>query len=79
MDVEVVGLGVWCDHVTEDQRREDLAGSAWPPEEVEEAFHFCVEEFATLSDGRRLALIDDRGWSSSMGREDLQPTTRGPT
>ncbi|WP_248827617.1 hypothetical protein [Frankia sp. Mgl5] len=26
--------------------------------------HFRVEEFATLSDGRRLTLTDDRGWSS---------------
>lgn len=28
------------------------------------AEQFRVEEFATLSDGRRLTLSDDRGWSS---------------
>ncbi len=28
--------------------------------------HFRVEEFATLSDGRRLVLSTDRGWGGSM-------------
>src|SRR5919202_6059849 len=30
--------------------------------------HFRIEEFATLSDGRRLVLTDDRGWGSSGPR-----------
>jgi hypothetical protein len=70
--VEVMGLGAWCDILTEDEYRDELAGSAWPPEEVEqsletfrEVLHFRVDEFATLSDGRRLTLAD-RGWSSRV-------------
>ncbi len=62
MGVRVVGVGAWCD--TE-------AGLPWSPVDVDqslEAFkqtlHFRVEEFATLSDGRRLTLTDDRGWST---------------
>lgn len=38
------------------------------PQEVEmyqRDAHFRVEEFATLSDGRRVTLSQDRGWSSS--------------
>jgi hypothetical protein len=62
--VEVVGLGAWCDNLTEDEYREELAGSAWPPEVMDQsletftqALHFRVEQFATLSDGRRRARL----------------------
>ena len=37
-------------------------------ETFRQALHFRVEEFATLSDGRRLTLTDDRGWSSRGAR-----------
>lgn len=64
-------MGAWCDNLTEDEYREELAGSAWPPEVMDQsletftqALHFRVEQFATLSDGRRLTPTDDRGWSS---------------
>ncbi|ABW13372.1 hypothetical protein Franean1_3983 [Parafrankia sp. EAN1pec] len=68
MGVEVVGVGAWCDT---DEPRDGVAGSTWSSEQVEQplgassqTLHFRVEEFATLSDGRRLTLTDDRGWSS---------------
>ena len=109
MRTKVVGLGAWCDYVTEDEFRktfadprvtakqveysvkDDRLGSRSPfpsivtadqVEQVEQAvkefrcgLHFRVEEFATLSDGRRLVLTDDRGWGSSgprgVGRDGL--------
>lgn len=64
MGAEVVGLGAWCDNLTEDEYREELAGTAWPPEVMDQsletftqALHFRVEQFATLSDGRRRAQL----------------------
>lgn len=52
----VVGLGAWCDVVAE-------PGSG---------LHFRVQEFATLADGRRLTLHDERGFSmGSSTSEDL--------
>ncbi len=35
-------------------------------ENFRRGLHFHVEEFATLSDGRRLVLSNDRGWGQSM-------------
>jgi len=46
-----VGLGAWCDL---DSPAEDAGGS-----------HFKVREFALLSDGREVTLLDDRGWTIS--------------
>jgi hypothetical protein len=87
----VVGLGAWCDYVTETEERDRLRRmvplhvvprpnseprpAAWAPlneEAVEEAIenfrrglHFRVQEFAELSDGRRITLHDERGYSTS--------------
>ncbi len=58
-------MGAWCDT---DEPRDGLAGSSWSSEQSlgasSQTLHFRVEEFATLSDGRRLTLTNDRGWSS---------------
>ncbi|WP_157474713.1 hypothetical protein [Parafrankia sp. EUN1f] len=51
MNATVIGLGAWCDYVPESDPR---------------VLRFQVEEFAVLSDGRRLTLTADRGWSSSL-------------
>lgn len=45
----VVSLGVWCDYVDEHA--------------LDDTARFRVEEFATLSDDRRIQLSADRGWS----------------
>lgn len=106
MSTKVVGLGAWCDYVTEEEYRQYLtkpappeylakpAPSAEQPEQsveddrngpgwsdlsrltadqIEEAIenfkrglNFRVEEFATLSDGHRLLLANDRGWGGTM-------------
>jgi hypothetical protein len=39
--VAIVGLGAWCDFVTEDEYRQRLVRDGWPPDEVEN----LVEEF----------------------------------
>ncbi|WP_152991237.1 hypothetical protein [Frankia sp. R43] len=57
MNATVTGLGAWCDYVPENDPR---------------VLRFQVEEFAVLSDGRRLTLTADRGWSSSLAGS---PTT----
>ena len=68
--VTVVGLGAWCDFVTEDEYRDRLVGEGWPTDEVEnlvgdfrQGVSFVVHEFADLADGRRLTLREDRGFS----------------
>jgi hypothetical protein len=70
--VTVVGLGAWCDFVTEHQYRQRLVRDGWPAYEVEnliEDFNrgvsFDVHEFAELADGRRLTLHEERGFSGS--------------
>ena len=80
----VVGLGAWCDVVTEDEYRERLVREGWPAGEVEnllEAFRqglsFGVHEFADLAGGRRLTLRDDRG--SRRRSEDQPRATIGAT
>jgi hypothetical protein len=52
--VRVVGLGAWCEYVSEDRR-----GAS-----------FRVQEFAVLADGPRLTLSNDRGFSSSTSHGD---------
>jgi len=52
VEIQVVGLGAWCDSVSSN------GADNW--------LRFRVEEFATLSDRRRLTLSDDRGWTSSI-------------
>ena len=52
--VAVVGLGAWCDL---DSPEEDSGGGA--------GTSFKVREFALLSDGREVTLLDDRGWTTS--------------
>lgn len=42
-----------------------VALGAWCDNVTEDGLQFRVEEFATLSDGRRLTLSADRGWSGS--------------
>lgn len=82
MELRVVGLGAWCDLVIVDEYHGRSAGAARQSggaaqslEMFRQALHFRVEEFATLSDGRRLTLTDDLGWSSKMsgGRVDDDP------
>jgi hypothetical protein len=72
--VTVVGLGAWCDFVTEDEYRERLVRDGWPAVAVEnllddfkQGLSFDVHEFAYLADGRRLTLRDDRGFTTSIG------------
>ena len=64
-------MGARCDLVTLDEYRAHLAGirldRASHDEAIEhfrEAASFRVSEFAELSDGRRLTLHDERGFSS---------------
>lgn len=73
--VTVVGFEAWCDYVTEDEYRDELARSSLPAHAVDEALmHFRkgasvrVQEFAALADGRRLALGDERGFSAKRLR-----------
>jgi hypothetical protein len=68
--MEVVGLGAWCDFVTEDEYRQRLVRDGWPADEVEtlvedfkRGVSFDVHEFAELADGRRLTLHTDRGFT----------------
>jgi hypothetical protein len=68
--VDVVGLGAWCDFVTEDEYRQRLVRDGWPADEVENLVEdfkrgvsFAVHEFAELADGRRLTLHTDRGFT----------------
>jgi hypothetical protein len=70
--VSVTGLGAWCDFVTEDEYRQRLVRDGWPAEEIEhlvEEFNlgvsFDVHEFAELTDGRRLTLHEERGFTTS--------------
>ena len=60
----VVALGAWCDLYS---AREDSGGGA--------GTSFKVREFALLSDGREVTLLDDRGWTTS-GRLDRIPITQ---
>lgn len=66
----VVGLGAWCDFVTEDEYRQRLVSDGWPADEVETLVEdfawgvsFVVHEFADLADGRRLTLHQERGFA----------------
>jgi hypothetical protein len=77
--VGVVGLGAWCDFVTEDEYRHRLVRNGWPAEEIEnlvEEFNlgvsFVVHEFAELADGRRLTLHVERGFTG------VTMASRGP-
>ena len=65
----VVGLGAWCDFVTEDEYRQRLVRDGWPADEVEnlvedfkKGVSIVVHEFAELADGRRLTLHEERGF-----------------
>jgi hypothetical protein len=78
--VTVIGLGAWCDYITEDEYRDGLSGSL-PPEYVAEALEhfrrggsFRVEEYAVLADGRRLTLNDDQ--SRTRGFSGIVSATR---
>ncbi len=70
--VAAVAMGAWCDYMTEDEHRDTPFAEKRPlgmteptPSPSMDTLHFRVEEFATLSDGRRVTLTNDRGWSSS--------------
>ena len=72
--VTVVGLGAWCDFVTDDEYRRQLVRDGWPAAEVEDlvgdferGVSFVVHEFAELADGRRLTLHEERGFTTSGG------------
>ena len=93
--MRVLGLGAWCDYVTEDEERDrlhqglsprysasegdsepQLGWAAINEQAIEDAIEhfgrklsFRVQEFAELSDGRRITLHDERGYSTS-GPED---------
>lgn len=54
ISVTVVSLGAWCDL---DPREEDPGSGI--------GTSFKVREFAVLSDGREVTLLDDRGWTTS--------------
>jgi hypothetical protein len=56
----VVALGAWCDL---DSPGEDSGGGA--------GTHFKVREFALLSDGREVTLLDDRGWGTSARLDQI--------
>jgi hypothetical protein len=58
----VVGLGAWCDL----DSQEDSAGDA--------GTSFKVREFALLSDGREVTLLDDRGWTTSAPLGEISLT-----
>jgi hypothetical protein len=51
----VVSLGAWCDLHSPEEDSGGVAGTS-----------FKVREFALLSDGREVSLLDDRGWSTSV-------------
>jgi hypothetical protein len=77
--VTVVGLGAWCDFVTEDGYRQRLVSDGWPTDEVETLIEdfkrgvcFVVHEFAELADGRRLTLQEERGFTG------VTMASRGP-
>jgi hypothetical protein len=77
--VTVVGLGAWCDFVTEDGYRQRLVRDGWPTDEVETLIEdfkrgvsFVVHEFAELADGRRLTLHEERGFTG------VTMASRGP-
>ena len=56
--VTVVGLGAWCDFVTEDEYRQRLVRDGWPADEVEN----LVEDFkrgSPLSCMSSLSLLTD--------------------
>jgi hypothetical protein len=70
--VIVIGLGAWCDFVTEDEYRERLVRDGWPNDEIEsllmdfkKGLSFVVHEFADLADGRRITLHTERGFTTS--------------
>jgi hypothetical protein len=71
-NVTVVRLGAWCDFVTEDEYRQRLVRDGWPADEIEHlveesnlGISFDVHEFAELTDGRRLTLHAERGFTTS--------------
>ena len=77
--VTVVGLGAWCDFVTEDEYRQRLVRDGLPADEVENlvedfkrGISFVVHEFAELADGRRLTLHEERGFTG------VTMASRGP-
>jgi hypothetical protein len=70
----VVGLGAWCDFVTEDEYRRRLVRDGWPIDEIEnliedfnQGVSFAVHEFADLADGQRITLHTERGFTMSTG------------
>ena len=70
--VNVVRLAAWCDYVSEEEYRAELARSSLPAVAVDDALkqfrrgsEFRVQEFAVLADGRRLPLGDERGFGGS--------------
>ncbi len=75
--MRVVGLGAWCDYVTEEEYRDELlrSPSRPPARAVEEALaqfrrsvSFRVREFAVLANGCHLTLSADRGFSGAVHR-----------
>lgn len=79
--VTVVGLGAWCDYVTDNEYRERLFDEGGSPEEVEKlvqasklGISFVVHEFADLADGRRLTLHEDRGFTGTFANNGSEPS-----
>ncbi len=57
-----MGLGAWCDL---DSAEEDSGGGGTSCK---------VHEFALLSDGREVTLLDDRGWTTSAPLGEISVT-----
>ena len=80
MNMEVVGLGAWCDldHEAAGPSNHHSASSpaGWSALAADAdrgnpaGVHLRVHEFATLADGRRVLLRDDLGFSTSIRRHD---------
>jgi hypothetical protein len=74
--VRVVGLGAWCDFVTEADYRSRFPGFESSPavdeaiEEFKRGASFDVHEFAVLDDGRRITLHDQRGFTTAVRVSD---------
>lgn len=75
--MDVVGLGAWCDFVSEDDYGEQLSAMGVTSQrfqadiqELKRSASFRVSEFAVLADGRRLVLHEERGFSTTNSSGD---------
>jgi hypothetical protein len=77
--MRVVGLGAWCDFVTEADFRSRFPGYESSPavdeavNEFKRGVSFDVHQFAVLADGRHLTLDDQRGFTTAVKTSDGSP------